>query len=301
MSEKKRFIVGSGSDAVSLEYMRRAIVLLKEAHPKLEFVGWPDLLKEGRTVREVQRDFSGALHALAKEEFDILVVDARVISARNTAKLERAAVMRRGNPYDVFVSEGSMILDEIPEKSRLAADMPIRRGQLLFYRPDLSLIEEIGDFRYFYRLLRDGEISGFVCNASEVEALNMQDKVAEVFTSSICMPAPNQGAHMVFVRKDDHDALEVVCDINDSASAQEIDIERVFMTHIAKNGKGPIGVLASVEGESFKIEAAVAAPDGSEKVSGNCEGRIDKADSVLKKLAEEMLESGARDILAAFK
>lgn len=301
MSERERFVVGSKSDAVSIAYMNRTIVSLREAHPKLEFIGWPDLLRKGGRVEDVQRDLTGALHALAKKEFDILVVDALEVSLRQAAKVECAAVTRRGNPYDVFVSRGSTILDELPEKSRLAADVPVRRGQLLFYRPDLTLIEERGDFRYFYRLLDEGEISGFVCNASDVEALNMQDRVAEVFTSSICMPTANQGAHMVFVRRDDQDALAVVRDINDSASAQEIEIERTFITHIAKNGKGPIGVLANVEGDSFKVEAAVAAPDGSEKVSGNCEGKLDKAESVLEKLASEMLESGAREIIAAFK
>jgi hydroxymethylbilane synthase len=301
VSERKRFVVGSKSDAVSIEYMNRAIMSLREVHPRLEFIGWPDLLHEGRKAQDIHRDFGQALHALTKKEFDILVVDAREVSLRNSAKVARAAVMRRGNPYDVFVSQGSMILDELPEKSRLAADMPVRRGQLLFYRPDLTLIEEVGDFRYFYGLLDEGGISGFACNASDVEALNMQDKVAEVFTSSICMPTANQGAQMAFVRMEDYEALAVVRDINDAASANEIDIERIFMTHIAKNGKGPIGVLANVEGESFKIEAAVAAPDGSEKVSGNCEGLIEKAEPILEKLASEMLESGAREILAAFK
>ena len=299
--ERKRFVVGSKSDAVSIEYMNRAIVSLREAHPKLEFVGWPDLLQNGKTAEGVHRDFACALHALTKKEFDILVIDAREVSLRHAAKVELAAVTRRGNPYDVFISRGSTILDELPEKSRLAADVPIRRGQLLFYRPDLTLIEERGDFRYFYKLLDEGEINGFACNASDVEALNMQERVAEVFTSSICMPTANQGAHMVFVRKDDQEARAVVWDINDSASAQEIEIERTFITHIAKSGKGPIGVLANVEGDSFKIEAAVAAPDGSEKVSGNCEGKLDKAEPILEKLASDMLESGAREILAAFK
>ena len=301
MIERKRFVVGSKSDAVSIEYMHRTIASLRESHPRFEFVGWTELLPEGRASHIAHRDFGGAMQALTRKEFDILVVDAREVPLRNNAKVARAAVTRRVNPYDVFVSRGGMILDEIPEKSRLAADMPVRRGQLLFYRPDLTLIEEIGDFRYFYGLLAEGEIRGFVSNASDVEALNMQDKVAEVFTSSICMPAANQGSQTVFVRVDDEEAFAAVREINDAASAHEIEIERIFMTHIAKYGKGPIGVLASVEGDSFKIEAAVAAPDGSEKVSGNCEGRIDRAEPIIDKLASEMLESGAREILAAFK
>jgi len=301
VSERKQFIIGSKSDAVSIEHMSRAIASLREAHPRYEFIGWPETLRDGKNIEDVQRDLNGALHALAKKEFDVLVVDAREVPLRDSTKVARAAVTRRGNPYDVFVSRGGMILDELPEKSHLAADAPVRRGQLLFYRPDLALIDEVGDFRFYYGLLDEGEISGFVSNASDVEALNVQDKVAEVFTSSICMPAANQGAQMVFVRKDDREAYEAVREINDAASEREIEIERIFMTHIAKNGKGPIGVLANVEGESFMIEAAVVAPDGSEKVSGNCEGRLDRAEPVLEKLASEMIESGAREILSAFK
>ena len=255
--------------------MNRVIASLREAHPRFEFVGWPDLLQNEKKPQDAHRDLSGALHALAKREFDLLVLDAREVSPRNSSKAARAAVTRRGNPYDVFVSRGGMILDELPEKSRLAADMPVRRGQLLFYRPDLTLIDEIGDFRYYYGLLDEGEISGFVSNASDVEALNVQDRVAEVFTSSICMPAANQGAQMVLVRRDDQEAFAAVRDINDAASACEIDIERIFMAHIAKNGKGPIGVLANVEGDSFKIDAAVVAPDGSEerRVGKECRSR----------------------------
>ena len=301
MSERERFVVGSKSDAVSIEYMNRAIVSLREAHHKIEFIGWPDLLETGGASGGAQKDLNGALHALTREEFDILVIDAREVSLRQAAKVERAAVTRRGNPYDVFVSSGNTILDELPEKSRLAADLPVRRGQLLFYRPDLTLIEERGDFTFFYELLDKGEISGFASNASDVEALNMQDRVTEVFTSSICMPTANQGAHMVFVRKDDQDALAIARDINDTASEREIEIERTFIANISKNGKGPIGVLANVEGDSFRIEAAVAAPDGSEKVSGNCEGKLYKAEAILQKLAPEMLESGAREIITAFK
>lgn len=241
------------------------------------------------------------LQMLAKMEIDMLVVDARLVPLRQFLKVELAAVTRRANPYDVFVSQGGTILDEIPEKSRLAADLAVRRGQLLFYRPDLTIIEKSGDFEYFCRLLEGYEIGGFVYTAADIEALNKQEKVAEVFTSSICMPVAGQGAQMVFVRKDDREALDVVKDINDIPSAQEIELERTFITCISKNGKGPIGVLVNVEGESFKIEAAVVAPDGTEKVSGTSEGQLDKYEAVLKKLAGEMLESGAMDILKSLK
>ena len=243
------------------------------------------------------KDLTGALHLLAKKEIDMLVVDAGEVPYRGFAKAEVAAVTRRGNPYDVFISVGGKILDELPEKSCLAADVPIRIGQLLFYRPDLNVIEERGDFDGLFGLLSKEEINGFVFTATDVEVLNRQDKVAEVFTSSICMPAAGQGSQMIVTLKNDTVAFELAREVNDAPSAKEIDLERAFMMRISKNGKGPIGVLVSVEEQSFKIEAAIAAHDGSEKVTGNAEGKLDKEESVLERLAKEMLESGAKEIL----
>lgn len=297
MGERRHHVVGSKSDSISIRYLARAIDSLHEAHPKHDFTNWYESVKGEGFDGDGSKDLQAALHLLVKGDIDLLVVDAQEVPYRGFAKAEVAAVMRRGNPYDVFISNGGKILDELPEKSCLAADVSIRIGQLLFYRPDLNVIEEQGDFDALYKLLSKDEINGFVFNASDVEILNRQDKVAEVFTSSICMPVAGQGAQMIIVRKNESEAFGLAREIHDIPSAKEVYLERAFMTHMVKNGKGPIGVLVSVEEQSFKIEAAVTAHDGSEKVSGAAEGKLDKEESVLERLAKELLESGAKEIL----
>jgi hydroxymethylbilane synthase len=301
VSPNNRYVIGGRTDRLSSSYQNRTVEALRESNPKLEFASWHDRQRSERHGGDHQRDFGWLLQTLVKGEIDILVVDAREVPLRQLAKVEIGAVTRRANPYDVFVSRSGTILDELPEKSCLAVDIAVRKGQLLFYRPDLAIIERGGDFESYYDLLETDKISGFVYTAADVEALNKQDKVAEVFTSSICMPVAGQGAQVLLVRKDDREALMAVGEIGDLASAKEIELERAFITCIAKNGKGPIGVLVSVEGDSFKIEAAVVAPDGCEKVSGNSEGGLDNSEAVLERLAGEMLESGARDILKSLK
>jgi hydroxymethylbilane synthase len=297
LAEKRHHVVGSKSDKISIRHLARIIGSLSEAHPKHEFTNYYESVIGEGFDGDGSKDLTGALHLLAKKDIDMLVVDAVEAPYRGFAKAEVAAITRRGNPYDVFISEAGKILDELPEKACLAADVPIRIGQLLFYRPDLNVIEEQGDFDDLFGLLSKEEINGFVFTATDVEVLNVQDKVAEVFTSSICMPVAGQGSQMIVTRKRDTTAFELAREINDAPSAREIDLERAFMMRISKNGKGPIGVLVSVEEQSFKIEAAIAAYDGSEKVTGNAEGKLDKEESVLERLTKELLESGAKEIL----
>ncbi|MCK4350665.1 MAG: hypothetical protein KAX13_07395 [Candidatus Krumholzibacteria bacterium] len=297
MGERRHHVVGGKSDRISILYQARVTESLCEAHPKREFTSWYESVKGEGFSGDDSKDLHAALHLLVKKDIDLLVADAQDVPYRGFSKAEVAAVTRRGNPYDVFISDGGKILDELPEKSCLAADVPIRIGQLLFYRPDLNVIEERGDFDTLYKLLSKDEVNGFVFAAADVEVLNRQNKVAEVFTSSICMPAAGQGAQMIIVRKNDSEAFDLAREISDMPSAKEVDLERAFMTHVVKNGKGPIGVLVSVEEQSFRIEAAVTAHDGSEKVSGAAEGKLDKEESVLERFAKELLESGAREIL----
>lgn len=284
--------------------MGRVLDLLREAHPRQKFIDIHDLKTRKTTKRnkgETRRGATGTIQALIKGEIDILVVDAREMPLRFKPNVELSAVVRRSNPFDVLISREGLILDDQPDKACLAVSNPVKRGQLLYYRPDLSLLDESGEFETLYRMMIDERIDGFVYAASDVEALNQQDKVAEVFTTSVCTPVAGQGALGILVRKDNKDARAVLSVIDDPASATEVELERQFLKYVARDGKGPVGVLGKVERDEFQVEATIAAPDGSEKVSGVMRGRLGEESNVLEKLASELLESGGKKIIKTFK
>jgi hypothetical protein len=60
-------------------------------------------------------------------------------------------------------------------------------------------------------------------------------------------------------------------------------------------------VLANVEEGGFEIEAAIAAPDGSEKISGAMAGALGERARIIAKLASELLAAGGEEIIASFK
>lgn len=277
---------------------------LRETHPRHTFVNFNDAGTSStrkRTRKETPKAYSALLHMLIKKEIDIAIADARELPLRPQSNVSLSAVPARSNPFDVLISNEGIILDDQPEKARLAGINSVRRGQLLFYRPDLHLVEEIGEFEKLYKKLQRREIEGFVFAASDVEVLNEQDKVVEVFTSSICMPVAGQGALELLTRSDDKEAKSVVKVLNDPSSAAEVEVERLFLKCISRDGRGPIGVLANVEGTGFRIEAAIASPDGLDKVRGAINGQVGDESDVIEKFAEELLQSGGRQIIKAFK
>ena len=304
MRRSKNIVVGSWPDHLSRIHLRKVVDALSAAHPKRTFVNRYEM-KKGRRGRipagESGKGFNWLVNLLIKGDADVVVADASSIPLRISPKVEIAAVPARGNPFDVLISMEELILDDQPEKASFAVIDHVRQGQLLYYRPDLSFVMERGGFDDLQQKMESGSVNGFVIGASEVEALNHQDKVVEVFTASICMPVAGQGGIGLLTRKGDTDIQTLLQAINDPASAAEFLIERSFLAAVTKDGKGPVGVLGSVEENEFRVEAAIASPDGQEKVAGAMMGGNGEEERVVEKLAEELLAAGGRKILSSYK
>ena len=306
MGRTKHIIVGSRGDASSLIYRARVRAALTEAHPNAEFVDAPDGQSRDERARQAPRKLearraAAVLQRLVKGEIDVAVIDARWIPLQIAAPLEIAAIVARTNPFDALVSHESLILDEQPENTCVAVNDPVKRGQLLYYRSDLRFVDGDDDFGSLFDAINRGAIDAFVFPASDIEMLNQQEHVVEVFTTSICTPVAGQGALALVGRRDRKDVFSMLRDMNDRSAAMEVEIERMFLESVAKDAKAPVGVLANVEENEFEIEAAIVAFDGSEKISGIMSGALGDRSRIVEKLANELLASGGEEIVASFR
>lgn len=248
--------------------------------------------EEGKDQSRAARSLNTHINSLAAGKADLLVATASEIPLNIPAGLYIAAIPKRGNPFNVLVSARDMILEEQPDDVPIVVADPASRGQLLYYRPGLMLVDIKDDFGGLVRRMLGGGIGGFVTDADEVEAFGGQEMVAEVFTSSICMPAAGQGAMAILVRKEDERIRTYVETVNDMPSRSEIMLERMVLEELDRNGKGPFGVLASVEEDEFMVSAVIVAPDGSEKLSGAMQGWYGEEKEIAEKLARQLFESG---------
>ena len=306
MSRAKNITVGSKGDSMSLLYSACARAALVEAHPNVEFIDAIDGHGRDERAKSVPRKLearraAAVLQRLRKGEIDVAVMDARWIPLQIAGSLEIAAIFARTNPFDALVSHESLILDEQPENACVAVSDPVKRGQLLYHRSELRFVDGEEDFGSLFDAMNRGTIDAFVFSASDVEMLSQQERVAEVFTTSICTPVAGQGALALIGRRDKKDVISMLRDINDQSAAMEVEIERMFLDRVAKDGKAPIGVLANVDANEFEVEAAIVAFDGSEKISGIMSGALADRSQVVGKLANELLISGGEEIIASFR
>ncbi len=306
MGRAKNIVVGSRVDALSSLYRAHVCAALAEAHPSVKFVdalegrGRDDGAKPAGLKLEARRA-AAVLHRLGKGEIDVAVMDARWIPFQIAEALEIAAIFARTNPFDALVSNEGLILDEQLENACVAVSDPVKRGQLLYYRSDLRFVEGEDDFGGLFDAMNRGTIDAFVFPASDVEMLNQQENVAEVFTTSICTPIAGQGALALIGRRDKKDVISMLRDVNDRSAAMEVEIERMFLERVAKDGKAPVGVLANVDENEFEIEAAIVAFDGSEKITGIMSGAVADRSRIVEKLAGELLASGGEEIVESFR
>jgi len=276
----------AGSDEAGI-WLNAAVDDLRTAAPRTRITAESP---SGRQEGGFAGDLLEQLESLKGKDLDILVSEASRIPLSLSEGLHIGAVLKRGNPFDALISSSEAILEDFPVETLIEVCNPVTRSQLLYFRPDLKCIDRCCGFRSCYRRMIRGITGGFVLSASVVEALNQQEKVAEVFTSSICMPAAGQGAMALITRKEDGGAGDLVNKLNHEPTLREIAIERMFLRHMDDNGY--TGVLCRMDESGFNLSAAWTTPDGSDRIERRMRSDFGEEDVLAEKMARELMEAG---------
>lgn len=289
--------VAGKTDPASQASTAAVLDTLRETVENIEFSDYSRTVSRSRPVT----DISALLGLVSRGRADIAMIEAGEMPLKFSGKLEIGAVLLRGNPFNVIISDEEMILDEFPAGISIAVGDPGIRGQILSYRNDIELVDRDEDYENLRELLDRGEIGGFVARAWEVELLGRQDEVVEVFTSSVCMPPAGQGAVALIVRAGDKNAAAAVRQVNHPASLSEVMLERMLLGALSKDGKGGIGVLAEFDEDEFAISAVIASPDGSEKIMSEETGWKGDELKVIGSLVEDLFEKGGGEIMDMYR
>jgi len=294
----RKILISAKSDSELVRFSERVLERLTSIGQSTSFELF---VKEENGRGTSFKNSAQLLDALVKGVVDIAVVEGNDLAINLDKNVDVVSVLTRGNPFDVFISSDGFILDEQDDGAKIAVGNLTQKGQMLYYRPDFEVIIDRGNFSSLEEKLENGIIDGFVYSGLRVEAIGKQDIVAEVFTSSICMPEAGQGVIALLCRKQDRKVHGLLKELNDPACYTEFILERKFASMFLSDIKIPSGVLSSVEGSECRIEAMVVAPDGSERISASVEGKVSNGDKLIASLEKELMSSGAEELIQAYK
>jgi len=264
-------------------------------HAALEFVPVPDL------PRRAGPAWPGAAleRALAQGDVDLAIQNAKDLSPDPVPGITLAAVTQRFTPFDVLIAMEEVILDELPEGAALSAHTPLRRAQLLNYRSDFRIVDFAGSLDERLTMLERGDVDGLVVSASAVEHFGFQDRVTEIFTTEVLVPAAGQGAAVIEVRNGNKDLLKAARHLNDSIARPEFEMERAFLRAAKAEPTSPIGALATTEGSVLRLEGIIAERDGRRVFRDVETGAPGEEAEIGVRLAHRLLLEGGRQALAA--
>jgi hydroxymethylbilane synthase len=127
------------------------------------------------------------------------------------------------------------------------------------------------------RRLDAGEVDALVIAAAGLDRLGRGDRIDERIEPVRLPPAPAQGALAVQARRSDRDVLEALgaLDVGDVRLA--VEVERRVLSATGGTCRAPVGALAEVAGDTFRMVVGGVNSDGSDLTVETVAGRRDEA------------------------
>ena len=239
--------------------------------------------------------------ALLAAEVDLAVHSYKDLPTAQAPGLVIAAVPPREDPRDVLVARDGLTLGELPVGSTIGTGAPRRMAQLR----GLGLGHEVqpvrGNVDTRIGFVRDGRVDAVVLARAGLARLGRLEEATEVLDPLQLLPAPAQGALAVECRADDAPLVALLGALDDAGSRCAVEAERALLAALEAGCSAPVGAYAEVaegdDGPEIYLRGLVAALDGTDAVRLSATGPTSDAQGVGRRLAAELLDLGAADLM----
>jgi hydroxymethylbilane synthase len=278
---------------------RNSALALAQSRQVADLLGGAELVEVSSDGEpgDKARFVHGVERALLDGEADLGVHSAKDVPAAMPEGLAIAAVPPREDPADVWIGGGTS-LDDVPEGARVGTASLRRRAQLLAARPDLRVEELHGNVDTRLRKLAEGEHDAIVLAAAGLRRLGRAGEASFAIPAETMTPASGQGALVLQARADDEEAIAAAAGVGEEAALSELTAERAVVALLDATCASPIGVGARLADGSLRVAAFVGLPDGSEWIRDRVEADAGDPAAAGAQLAQRLLSTGAREILA---
>ncbi|MEJ5074653.1 hydroxymethylbilane synthase [Scandinavium goeteborgense] len=236
--------------------------------------------------------------ALLEDRADIAVHSMKDVPVEFPPGLGLTTICERDDPRDAFVSNHFDSIDALPAGSVVGTSSLRRQCQLAADRPDLVIRSLRGNVGTRLGKLDNGDYDAIILAVAGLKRLGLEDRIREALSPEQSLPAVGQGAVGIECRLDDAHTRTLLAPLNHADTAVRVCAERAMNTRLEGGCQVPIGSYAELSHGEIWLRALVGAPDGSRMVRGERRGPAEDAKELGISLAEELLNNGAREILA---
>ena len=208
-----------------------------------------------------------------------------------------AAILEREDPRDAFVSSKYSSLADMPEKAVIGTSSLRRAAQILERYPKLEARLLRGNVETRLAKLDRGEYDAVILAVAGLVRLGLDKRIRSRLDPADSLPSPGQGAlgiECLAARKDVAAMLEPLVDAGATICVRaERAVSRVF----GGSCTVPLGAFAELDGDTLRLRALVASPDGRRVARTDVAGEATQPEALAERAADELRRQGAWDIL----
>jgi hydroxymethylbilane synthase len=264
------------------------IEVIKTTGDKITDVALAKVGTKGMFTKEIEE-------ALADQRVDLAVHSLKDVPTELAPEFTLAAIMKREDPRDAFISVKCSALDDLPHGAKVGTSSLRRQCQLKAMRPDLEIFPLRGNVDTRLRKLESGEYDAIILAAAGVHRLGLDQHMRSRIEPDVMCPAVGQGALAIETRSDDRSTRSLLGFLDDAETRRAIECERALLGALGGGCQVPIGAYAEKREGQLHLRAMVGRPDGSEILREHASG--DDAEKLGRETAQSLLQRGAEKIL----
>lgn len=282
-------------------WVRDSLLALDDP-PEVEIVTVRTLGDEDQTSRLSEMGTTGVFtkaleDALLEERIDLAVHSLKDVETELAGGTRLGAFLPRADARDALLCRDAASLDDLPDGARVGTSSLRRTAWLKRVRPDLEIVPLRGNVPTRVARLEEGEMEAMVLATAGLTRLGMEEHITQRLDPHRFLPAPGQGIVAIQIRDGDEVTLSHVGRLDHAPSRAAALAERTFLNRLGGGCLLPVGAYAEVEGDSLRIHTGLASEDGTRWIEKRGESAPAGAVELGRRLADEMLAEGGREIL----
>ena len=214
--------------------------------------------------------------ALLEHRADIAIHSLKDMPAEVLPQFKLAAVLKREDPRDAFLSRGGAAgvrFMDLPAGARIGTGSIRRIVQLKALRPDLEYVPIRGNIQT--RIGKLAELDGVVLAAAGLKRMGLADQVTEYFSTDQVLPASGQGILAIETLSDNgarhseqreesseiHDSIvQILTRVNDVATYCIASAEMAYLKALNAGCQFPVASFAEIvcNEDEFRLDSETA-------------------------------------------
>jgi hydroxymethylbilane synthase len=230
---------------------------------------------------------------------DIAVHSMKDVPVEFPEGLHLGAILSREDPTDAFVSNNFSSLTDLPPNARIGTSSLRRQCQIKELYPNAEILTLRGNVNTRLAKLDAGDYDAIILASAGLKRLGMAERITQRLDTKVSLPAIGQGAIGIECRVDDKELNDMLSKLHDNETGICVKAERAMNARLSGGCQVPIAGFAEIVGGQLFMRGLVGSPDGSVIYRSEDTDKLEQAEAIGKKIAEDLLAQGADKILQA--